>query len=70
MINYSLPVQGSVNITAYNILGEEVSVILDEIKDTGNYSVLFDGSELSSGVYYLCLRAGNFIQSKKIILLK
>jgi V8-like Glu-specific endopeptidase len=70
LINYTIPEQEIVNITAYNALGEETAVIVNDTKDAGNYTILFDGAELSSGVYYLRLRAGSFMQTRKIVLLK
>lgn len=59
-----------VSLKVYDILGQEVSTILNEYKSAGNYEVKFDGSNLPSGVYLYKLQSGDFVQTKKIILLK
>jgi uncharacterized protein (TIGR02145 family) len=69
-INYSVPKIGFVTIKVYDILGREVSTLVNEEKLPGNYEVKFDGSNLSSGVYYYQMRAGQFVETKKLILLK
>jgi len=82
-IKYSIPnlasdLSSSVILTIYDILGNKISTLVDEIKAPGNYEVLFEGSELSSGVYYYQLNAGDpstssgqgFIKTKRMILLK
>ncbi|MEO8399826.1 MAG: Omp28-related outer membrane protein [Ignavibacteriaceae bacterium] len=61
---------GFVTIKAYNILGNEIAVLVNENKSPGNYEVNFDASNLSSGVYYYTLKTGSFTQTKKMILLK
>ena len=69
-IKYSIAEPGKVKLTLYNLLGEEVKTIVDEEKITGNYSVDFNAADLPSGVYFYQLRAGNFIETKKMLLLK
>jgi aminopeptidase N len=66
------PVPGTVTVrlSVYDLLGREVAVLVSEKKDPGDYQVQFDGSALSSGVYYYRLQAGAFVQSKKMLLLK
>ena len=54
----------------YDILGREVKELVNEQKATGTYSVEFDGSNLSSGVYFYTITAGKFSQTKKMILTK
>jgi len=54
----------------YDILGREVLVLADEEKEPGFYEVNFDASNLSSGVYFHQLRAGDFIKTNKMLLLK
>jgi hypothetical protein len=51
-------------------LGEEVANLVNENKPIGNYSVSFDASELPSGVYFYKISAGNFVETKKMILLR
>jgi fibronectin-binding autotransporter adhesin len=69
-IKYSIPQTNFVSITVYNMLGKEVSKLVNEEKLSGSYEVQFDGSKLSSGVYFYSLHAGKFIETKKIMLLK
>ena len=70
IIRYSIPVEGKVKIKIFDILGREVSTLLDRNYKAGNYSIEFDGSNLSSGIYFYRLRSGNFIKSMKMILLR
>ena len=69
-ISYSIPKPGLVKITVYNILGQEVKVLVNEFKKEGNYLVEFNGSSLSSGIYFYRIQAGNFIQTKRMVLIK
>jgi aminopeptidase N len=59
-----------VSLVVYDVLGREVAVLVNERKAPGTYQVTFDGSGLSSGVYFYRLEAGNFLQTKKLVLLK
>jgi len=59
-----------VRLSVYDLLGREVAVLVSEKKDPGDYQVQFDGSALSSGVYYYRIQAGAFVQSNKMLLLK
>ena len=59
-----------VTLTVYDILGREVATLVNEEKKPGTYEVKFDGNRLSSGIYFYRLKAGSFIQTKKMILLK
>jgi len=52
------------------MLGKEVSVLVNGEKNAGSYKVEFSGTKLSSGVYFYKMQAGNFVKSKKLILLK
>jgi len=70
IIKYSVPELSKVKLTVYNLLGEEVTTLVDGEKIAGNYSVQFNANLLSSGVYFYRLQAGNFIETKKMILLK
>ena len=60
----------SVELTIYDILGKQVEVLVNETKRPGVYQVEFNASKYSSGVYFYTLQAGDFVQSKKMILLK
>jgi hypothetical protein len=69
-IKYLIPQKCFVSITVYDILGKEVSKLVNEEKLSGSYEVQFNGSKLSSGVYFYRLHAGNFFKTKKLMLLK
>jgi hypothetical protein len=70
IITYSLPTPSNVKIILYNTLGLNVKVLANEFKEAGNYSVNFNASGLSSGIYFYKLEAGQYSQIKKMILLK
>ncbi len=69
-INYSIGGGQFVSIKVYDVLGNEVAKLVNEFKRRGNYTIEFDASKLSSGVYYYQLKAGEFIQTKKMIFLE
>ncbi len=69
-ISYQLPTGSRVTLKVYNILGKEVATLVNESKEAGVYKVLFDASQLSSGVYFYKLDAGTFSQTRKLLLVK
>lgn len=70
-INFGLPAASTVDLRIYNLLGEEVAVLINsEFKSAGNYSIQFNASNLPSGVYVYTLAAGEIVFSKKMILTK
>jgi len=69
-IRYQLPVNSLVTIKVFNILGQEVATLVDEVKQAGVYSVQFNARNLPSGIYTYKLNAGSFIDVKKFILIK
>jgi hypothetical protein len=69
LIRYDLPVQGEVEFRVYDVLGRDV-YSLREFKNAGSYEIAFDGSALSSGLYYYRVEIRNFTEIKKMILLK
>ena len=69
-IRYQLPTESKVVIKIYNILGSEVMVLVNEQKEAGSYEAEFNASNLSSGTYIYKINADNFVQTKKMILLK
>ena len=69
-IKYGLPKSSVVKLGVYDILGREVSVLVNDRRDAGVYEVKFDGSNLASGVYFYRLQAGDFVQSKSRMILK
>ena len=64
------PAEVHVTLKIYDLLGKEVATLVNEEKSTGTYTIKFDGSKLSSGVYFYRLQAGNFISTKKLVLLR
>ena len=69
-INYTVPISSIVNITVYNIVGQEVAQLVNEIKQVGQYEISFDGRGLSSGIYLVRMQAENYISMIKMTLLK
>jgi hypothetical protein len=69
-ISYQLPVMNKVTLKVFDILGREIETLVNEEKTAGSYKINFNGSKLSSGVYFYQLRAGSFIETKKLVLLK
>ena len=69
-ISYSIPNDEKVVLKVYDIIGSEITTLVNEEKAAGKYEVNFDASSLSSGVYIYKIQAGNFINSKKMILIK
>ena len=69
-ITYSVAASGFVSLKVYDIVGRETAVLVDEHKPAGTYSLKFDASKLSSGMYFYRLIAGGFIETRKMILLK
>jgi hypothetical protein len=63
-------VTSNVKLAVYDILGREVAVLVDEQKAPGRYQVEFDGMKLSSGVYFYRLNAGNYVETKRMMLLR
>jgi len=69
-ISYEIPVRASVKLVIYNVLGQEVVTLVNEVQEPGRYNVRFDASGLSSGVYFYRLEAGDFVSVKKMVLVK
>lgn len=74
IINYQIPNAGHVSLKVYDVLGKEISVLVDEYQNAGLYQTKFsvgnNGSSLASGVYVYKLQMGNYSISKKMILLR
>jgi hypothetical protein len=69
-ISFTLPASGNVKLFAYNTIGEQVAEIVNGFKEAGIYSIIFNASELNSGIYVYRLEAGNNSLTKKMIVLK
>jgi flagellar hook assembly protein FlgD len=75
MITYQIPTDGMVRLEIYNILGETLATLVNEEKPAGKFAVTFDGSQLTSGIYFYRLnviaRGGkSYSQTNKMILMK
>jgi hypothetical protein len=69
-ISYQLPKSSFVTLKVYDIIGREVSTLVNGEQNAGQYEVTFDGSRLASGVYFFRLQAGGFVQTKKLVVMK
>lgn len=69
-ITFNLPKAAEVNLTVYTMLGQKVQTLISNRLNAGDHSIRFDASGLSSGVYMYRLQSGNFVSTKKMILLK
>ena len=69
-ISYSVPAVGMVRLLIYNTLGEVIQELVNGIKHPGYYNLKWDASNLKSGIYFLNMKANNFVSTKKMILIK
>ncbi len=69
-INYQIPELSFVTLNVYDVLGSEVVTLVNEEKPVGSYEVVWNAKELPSGIYFYTLRAGSFVETKKMILMK
>jgi len=69
-IAYSIPKAGHISLKVFDLLGREVATLMNEIQPAGSQSVTFDGSGLASGIYFYRFQAGDFVTTKKMVLLK
>jgi parallel beta-helix repeat protein len=69
-IKYQISEISFITLKIYDVLGNEVATIVNEEKQVGEYEIEFSGNELTSGIYFYQLRAGNYIKTKKMLILK
>jgi len=69
-IKYQMPELNFVTIKVYDVLGKEVATFVNEEKPIGSYEVEFDGSALTSGIYFYQLKTDTYIETRKMVLLK
>ena len=69
-IRYSLPLSVDVSLIIYNLLGEEIARIVDGFQSAGEYQSQWNASDFASGIYFYRLQAGDFIQTRKMVLMK
>ena len=74
-ISYEVAKRGPVKVTIYNVKGEMVKVLLDRVQESGNHSIVWDGSgsngfKVSSGIYFCSVRANGSVKTRKLVLLR
>ena len=69
-ISYSIKQKGLVTLQVFDILGNEVKTLINEAKEAGNYKIEFNAASFASGIYFYSLQSGEFLSTKKMILLK
>jgi len=69
-IEFTIPTSEFVSVKIFNLLGEEVATLVNGTLQSGNHTYVFDGSKLASGVYMYRIEAGEWMDVKKMILLK
>jgi len=69
-IKYQIPELSFVNLKVYDVLGNEITTLINGEKPAGSFEVEVDGSELTSGIYFYRLQAGSFVETKKMVLIK
>jgi hypothetical protein len=69
-IRFELAKTSHVSLSVYDMLGRQVSVLVNDRKEAGYHEVKFDGNGLSSGVYFYRLTAGTFVETKKLLLVR
>ena len=70
VIRYHLPLVSHVSLKVFDVLGNEIVSLVNEEKPAGSYEAEFNASQLSSGIYLYKIRAGSFVETKKMILMK
>ena len=70
IVNFKCSISGNVSIVVYDLLGREVKTLVNEYKQPGTYQVSFNAEGLSSGIYFYKLIAGDFSETKKMILIR
>jgi len=69
-ISFSLPKGENIKIIIYDVTGNEVNVLLNEFRQAGNYEINFNSNTLSSGIYFYRILSGEFVQTKRMVLIK
>ncbi len=70
VIKYSVPSQSFVTVKVFDLSGREIKTLVNETMSIGNYEITFSGEGLSSGVYFYKITAGNFVDTKKMVMIK
>ena len=70
IISFQIPMKSTVKLNVYDVLGNEVATLVNEIKEQGEYSVRLNSGSLSSGIYFYTLHAGGRVETRRMLLLK
>jgi hypothetical protein len=70
IIRYALPARTYVTLSVFNALGQQVGTLVNDTQEAGYHEVRFDGRSLATGVYFYRLQTGDFIQTRKMLLLE
>jgi hypothetical protein len=70
IIRFFLPKSQNLNLTIYDLLGRQVHTLINGFRKAGSHTIPFDASDLSSGVYFYRLQAGDVVETKRMVLLK
>jgi len=65
-----VPVESNVSLKIYDMLGNEVATLVNETKIAGEYEVEFNAATIASGIYFYRLQAGDFVETKRMMLMK
>lgn len=69
-IEFSLPIRQRVVLKIFDVMGRQVRVLLDEVREAGRHNIAFDATTLASGVYFYQLRAGDYVARQKMLLIR
>jgi hypothetical protein len=67
---YDVPVETYVTLSVHNELGQQVKELYNGVRSPGSYRIIFDASGLASGTYFCRINAGNYVETKKMILMR
>lgn len=70
IIGYQIAVNSKVKLIVYDLLGREIVTLVDEEKAVGSYTMTFNAVNFKSGVYFYCLHAGEFVETKRLLIIK
>jgi len=69
-IEYSIPKSSNVEVSVYNLAGQKLTTLVNKSHTPGNYQLTWDGSEYASAVYFYRIEAGDYVQTRKMLLLR
>ena len=69
-IEFSIPQSGVVTLTIYDVLGRQVEIVLNEYRNTGHHKLLWNASDVPSGIYFVRMQSGSFNQVRKVMVVR